>query len=647
MRELRPGTLFAGHRIEALVGRGGMGVVYRAMQVTLERTVALKVIAPDLLQDERTRGRFLQECRLAASIDHPHVIPIYDAGEEEGVPYLAMRYVSGDDGRTLVRREGPLPTARAAAIVSQVAGALDAAHAAGLVHRDVKPANVLLGADDHAYLSDFGLTRRVRSMSSGMHRDSWVGTLDYVAPEQIRGGKVDARADVYALGGALFFLLTADVPFPREDDEAKLWAHLTEPPPAASSRIPGVAAEFDHVIRRALAKSPGARYPSAGDLGRAAEAAAAGVPVAEPERSVARGAAATAVMPTAALIQPSRRRPRRAALALAGAAVTAVAAAGVLIEARPDDPATPERRPALSPPTPSPSAEAVKPRVAATVRWGSRPNSLAPTGNRIWVGAWRTGSVAAIDTGTNQLLRSLRPPVTGGTADMVATAEALWVATRAGELLRLHPRHGGRLADPVTLTMRPSAIAVRGDDIWIAQQVNDGQAGQIVRVDASTGIIEAAVPVAPGIEAILYARGRLWTVRGGPNRLTERDPTTLRRVNVVPLPGSWVGGLAFGAGAIWTTATDQNQLVRYQLNTENRATVSIGARPTGVTVRGKFVWVAASGSSTVERVGARSMRRVGRPIRVPLNPLAIAATDDAIWVTCVGENVVARVAAPS
>ena len=225
------------------------------------------------------------------------------------------------------------------------------------------------------------------------------------------------------------------------------------------------------MIRRALAKSPGARYPSAGDLGRAAEAAAAGVPVAEPERSVARGAAATAVMPTATLIQPSRRRPRRAALALAGAAVTAVAAAGVLIEARPDDPATPERRPAPSPPTPSPSAEAVKPRVAATVRWGSRPNSLAPTGNRIWVGAWRTGSVAAIDTGTNQLLRSLRPPVTGGTADMVATAEALWVATRAGELLRLHPRHGGRLADPVTLTMRPSAIAVRGDDIWIAQQV--------------------------------------------------------------------------------------------------------------------------------------------------------------------------------
>ena len=250
----------------------------------------------------------------------------------------------------------------------------------------------------------------------------------------------------------------------------------------------------------------------------------------------------------------------------------------------------------------------VRPRVAATVRWGSRPNSLAPTRDRIWVGAWRTGSLAAIDPDTNRSLRRLRPLVGGGTADMVATAEALWVATRAGELLRLHPRHGGRLAEPVTLTMRPSAMAVRGDDIWIAQQLDDGQ-GQIVRIDASTGVIEAAVPVAAGIEGMLYARGRLWTVRGGPNRLTERDPTTLRVVNVVAIPGSSVGGLAFGAGALWTTVTDQNQLVRYQPDTENRARVSIGARPAGVTVRGKLVWVAASGSSTVERIAARSMRR--------------------------------------
>jgi hypothetical protein len=646
MRELRPGALFAGHRIEELVGRGGMGVVYRATQLTLDRTVALKVIAPDLLQDERARRRFLQECRIAASIDHAHVIPIYHAGEEAGVPYLAMRYVSGDDGRTLVRREGPLAPDRAAMIVMQVAGALDAAHAAGLVHRDVKPANVLLTADDHAYLSDFGLTRRVTSTSGATRTGSWVGTLDYVAPEQIRGDGVDARADVYALGGVLFFLLAAGVPFPREDDEAKLWAHLTEPPPAVSSRAPGVGEAFDGVIRRALAKAPDDRYLSAGDLGRAAVAAAAGVPVAEPERSVARGAAATAEAPTATMYAAPRRRPRRGTLALAGATVAAVAGAGLLLNPFANNADTPDRRRAPSPSALSgPPVRSATGRVAAEVPFGSRPNSLAPAGRRIWVGAWRTGRLAAIDTETSRTLRGLRPPVAGGTADMVATDEALWVATRAGQVLRLHPRHGRQLAEPVTLAMRPSAIAVRRKDVWIAQQLSGGP-GEIVRIDATTGVIEAAAPATAGIEAMLYARGRLWTVHGDPNRLTERDPVTLRPIELIAIPGSSVGGLAFGAGALWTTVTDQDQLVRYQPHTGNRATVSIGARPAGVTVRRDEVWVAASGSSTVERVAARSLRSVGDPIRVPLNPLAITATDDAIWVTCVGENVVARIPAP-
>jgi len=165
MTELAPGTVFADHRIDGLIGRGGMGVVYRATQLGLDRVVALKVIAPELLEDDEARRRFLRECRLAASLEHPHVIPIYYSGEADGLPYLVMRYVPGDDARRLVRRDGALTAGRAATIVAQVASALDAAHSAGLVHRDVKPANILLAADDHAYLSDFGLTRRVRSMS--------------------------------------------------------------------------------------------------------------------------------------------------------------------------------------------------------------------------------------------------------------------------------------------------------------------------------------------------------------------------------------------------------------------------------------------------------------------------------------------------
>src|SRR4051794_14089594 len=298
MAEFTAGSLFAGHRIEALRGQGGMGVVYRATHMELDRTVALKVIAPALVEDSATRQRFLRESRLAASIDHPNVIPIYYTGDEDGTDFIAMRFVQGRDLRSLVREHGALEPDRAAQIVAQVAAALDAAHAAGLVHRDVKPANVLLGPADHVYLSDFGLSKRTASVSGETRSGHWVGTLDYVAPEQIRGDRLDARADVYALGGVLYFALTGHAPFPREGDEAKLWAQLTEPPPRASEQVAGLSAVFDAVIVRALAKRPAERFPSAGDLGRAALSAAGIELPARPERAVGTGAAALEETPT-------------------------------------------------------------------------------------------------------------------------------------------------------------------------------------------------------------------------------------------------------------------------------------------------------------------------------------------------------------
>jgi serine/threonine protein kinase len=288
---LAPGTVFAGHRIESLVGRGGMGVVYRARHLELDRVVALKVIAPELLEDPGVRERFVREARTAASIEHPNVIPLHYAGEEDGIAYLAMRFVDGDDVRSLVRRDGVMAPGRAAEIVAQAGAALDAIHAAGFVHRDVKPANLLLAAGDHVYLSDFGLAKQALTRSGATRSGHWVGTLDYVAPEQIRGGRIDARADVYALGGVLHFMLTAHIPFDRESDEAKLWAHLADPPPLPSRLRAGRAVEFDAVVGRAMAKDPDARHPSAGDLGRAALAAARGAAAVQPERMVARGAA--------------------------------------------------------------------------------------------------------------------------------------------------------------------------------------------------------------------------------------------------------------------------------------------------------------------------------------------------------------------
>jgi len=302
--DLSAGDEFAGYRVERVLGRGGMGVLYLAVEPGLERHVALKLIAPDAAGDDVFARRFAEESRIAASIEHPNVVPIYAAGEEGGVPYIAMRYVAGSDlGKRLAAEGGRLDPAVAAALIAQVGNGLDAIHAAGLVHRDVKPANVLLGQageEDHAYITDFGVARNVATESGLTQTGRFVGTLDYVAPEQISGAAVDARADVYALGCLLFKLLTGEVPFPREGDAARLYAHLNDPPPAPSLQATAVSMALDDVAIRAMSKAPEDRYPSAGDLGRAAVAALRGAQPDLPERTVATGAAATGTAETVA-----------------------------------------------------------------------------------------------------------------------------------------------------------------------------------------------------------------------------------------------------------------------------------------------------------------------------------------------------------
>src|SRR5918996_149392 len=258
-----PGTTFAGYRVESLIGRGGMGVVYLARDLSLDRPVALKLIAPELAQDEQFRARFLREPRLAASLDHPNVIPIYEAGEHEGQLYLAMRFVEGSDLKSVLERDGELPPGRALRIVGQVAGALDAAHRRALVHRDVKPANVLLDQDGHVYLTDFGITKQLGGASTDTGRV--VGTLDYLAPEQIRGDPVDGRTDCYALACVLYECLAGAPPFRRQTEAETLWAHMQEEP----GPLPGYP-PLDPVLQSALAKDRDERYPSCAALIEAA-----------------------------------------------------------------------------------------------------------------------------------------------------------------------------------------------------------------------------------------------------------------------------------------------------------------------------------------------------------------------------------------
>src|SRR5919106_101189 len=254
-----PGTSFAGYRVDSLVGRGGMGVVYRATDLSLGRPVALKLIAPELAEDESFRARFLREPRLAASLDHPNVIPIYEAGEHDGQLYLAMRFVEGEDLKSLLEREGKLAPERALGILGQVAGALDAAHRRALVHRDVKPANVLLDGEGHVYLTDFGITKQVGGESTDTGRV--VGTFDYLAPEQIRGEPVDGRTDTYALGCVLYECLAGEPPFRRGTEAETLWAHMQEQPPPLDGH-----AALDPVMRKALAKDRDDRYPTCTEL---------------------------------------------------------------------------------------------------------------------------------------------------------------------------------------------------------------------------------------------------------------------------------------------------------------------------------------------------------------------------------------------
>ncbi len=333
---LAAGSRFGGFRIERTLGQGGMGIVYLATELRLDRQVALKVIRSDLAGDEDFRARFRSESRTAAAVEHPRVVTVFGAGEVDGLLYVSMRYVPGRDLGRMVDADGPLPPEEAARLIAQVADGLDAVHAAGLVHRDVKPHNVIVGEDGDAYLADFGLAKAMGATTGLTATGQVIGTVDYMAPEQIEAQRVDARTDVYALGGVLYHAITGKVPYAERESSAKMWAHVNEPPPSAGRR----GSVLDPVIRRAMAKDPADRFPSAGDLGRAAVAAARGEAVTEPEHVVGSGEAAPlpetvrlsrdpTIPPTDP--QPRPRRPGRAlAFVLAVLAIAALAVAGAI-----------------------------------------------------------------------------------------------------------------------------------------------------------------------------------------------------------------------------------------------------------------------------------------------------------------------------
>jgi serine/threonine protein kinase len=261
---LAPGSTFAGYEVESVVGAGGIGILYRARQVRLDRPVALKLVEPDVARDPVIRERLRREARMVAALDHPNVVPLYAAGEEGGTVYIVTRWVEGTELGTLIQRHGPLEPGRAARIAAQIAAALEVAHGKGLVHRDVKPSNVILTSEDHVYLTDFGLAKRAGTAAGLTGVDQMLGTVDYVAPEQIEGSEPDARGDVYSLGCVLFEMLTGEPPFAvRGGGMAKMWAQVNAEVPSVRERRPDVPPALEDVMRRAMAKAPDARPTAA------------------------------------------------------------------------------------------------------------------------------------------------------------------------------------------------------------------------------------------------------------------------------------------------------------------------------------------------------------------------------------------------
>jgi YVTN family beta-propeller protein len=630
MPDLNPGAVFAGHRIEGIAGRGGMGVVYRATHLALDHVVALKVIAPDLAGDERFRRRFADESRIAVSIRHPNVVQIHHAGEEQGLLFVTMDLIEGTDLRGLLRERGAIDPGDAVRIIQPVAAALDAAHAKGLVHRDIKPGNVLIerrdGEDEHIYLTDFGLARAIEATTGITATGAFVGTLDYVAPEQIRGQRVDARADVYALGCVLFELLTGNPPFAARDDKvAKMYAHLQEEPPRLRVLHPELPAELDHVVARALAKEPDERFPSAGDLGRAAAAASAGSPTVEAERSVAVGAAAPGppeattsaervraeaepiesetasattlrgqVAPTPDRLPPPARRSRGPLIGLVGAGVAAAVIAVILISGGGGD---------------EPSTTAAPPATGGGEQGGTSTGGATVSGKPVPVGTL---------------------PI-----NLAHGQQGLWVSNRLGESISLVDGDPAKEVGQFPVPLKPEGVAVGGGSIWVSGY----DQASLLRVNPDSGAVESTIPVGTPPGNLAFGQGALWVADSGANTVSKVDPSSgqVRTITV----GANPYGLAVEGDAVWVTNRGDGTIQRINpLNGRADSPIGVGQNPKGIAVADGAEWVANSDDGTVSQVvgGVEA-----KTIDVGPEPRGVAAGFGSVWVAIGGGDAVVRI----
>jgi DNA-binding beta-propeller fold protein YncE len=591
------GSTLAGYRIEALIARGGMGVVYRATHLGLERPVALKVIARELADRDGFRQRFLRESRLAASLDHPAVVPVYDSREVDGELIVAMRLVAGGDLRKLIDRDGPLQPRRAIALLGQVGEALDAAHAAGIVHRDVKPHNVLIEGE-RAFLSDFGLAKALGD-SGAASGDSVVGTAQYMSPEQWRGGSFGPAADVYSLGCVLYEALTGIAPFARKDADTE----------------PEIPAGLEPVIERAVARDPADRFPSAGALIAAAREQQSG------ELAATRVLSGSAERPTDPLATGpgfgpwSGRRLQWAGAGVAAAVALVFLAVALLGGGSGVD-------------------------VSAPIPVGRAPLRIATSTEAIWVTSEPDGTLTRLDPASGDPVgRPLR--LGAGISGVAVGAGSVWVTDPPrGEVLRVDPA-SGKVTDRIGLGGKPGPVAFGDGRVWVADEAGAG----ISAINAGGGEIyrRGLVPHAAPLRLAVGAGG-LWASSASTGAVRRIDLSSARAGAPIAV-GRGPAGVTVAHGLVWVANSRGGTVSRVDpsIHAVLGDPIEVGGSPGGVDAGTEAVWVASGDEGTVTRLDLESGDPIGSPITVGSEPGAVAVGATAVWVADNGEGAVTRI----
>lgn len=597
MSELAVGAVLGGVRIDAVTGSGGMGVVYRGLQLALKRTVALKVVRDDLAGNPEFRRRFTQESEIAASLDHPHIVPIHAAGEEDGRLYVIMRHVEGTDLRELLKRTGRLDPAAVVGIVTQIGAALDAAHRRGLVHRDVKPANILMAAADahpHAYLTDFGLSRLADS-DGFTKAGTVVGTLDYMAPEQFEGGHVDGRVDVYALGCVLYQALTGRVPFPRDTEHAKMWAHMTEPPPRLAEVAPELPPGLDRVVQIAMAKGPQDRYATAGELGLAAAVA------------LAAQQASGSVTPNWLAAPP----------------------------------------PAATQTTPAPPQAA--PPTAVGPQWGQGqpyPPPYPPAYQQTYQRSYPQSYPSHPSGPLPGPPHSGPAPRRRSRVGLVLAIVAVLVAATAGTGAYLLLRETGVTPDPPvtvagTVEGQPIATGTEPYDVEVGEgyvwTTNLGDGGSISKIDPKTDVAQQ-IPVGGVPLALVVAEGAAW-VWNYSDAIVRVDAATGAVSESISSGAGEINGITAGGGYIWLSHSTADAVTRIDPKTLAQAgdPIAVGGGPVALAYGKRSLYVVGSTDRTITVVDGATATVQGAPITLADDLGGIEVKDGVIYVGSTGD----------